>query len=37
VNFLVGKDGKIMEEQVDDDAIDPAKIVDACARPKMKN
>jgi peroxiredoxin len=37
VNFLIGKDGKIMEEQVDNDAIDPTKIVDACARPKMKN
>ena len=31
VNFLIGKDGKIMEEQVDKDAIDPTKIVDACA------
>jgi peroxiredoxin len=37
VNFLVDKDGKITEEQVDKDAIDPTKIVDACARPKMKN
>jgi mycoredoxin-dependent peroxiredoxin len=37
VNFLIGKDGKIMEEQIDNDAIDPTKIVDACARPKMKN
>ena len=37
VNFLIGKDGKIMEEQVDKDAIDPKKIVDACARPKMKS
>src|SRR5207302_9830660 len=37
VNFLIGKDGKIMEEQVDKDAIDPKKIVDACQRPKMKN
>ena len=36
VNFLVGKDGKIKEEQVDDDAIDPTKIVDACARPRLK-
>src|SRR5579864_9024133 len=36
VNFLIGKDGKIMEEQVDNDAIDPTKIVDACQRPKMK-
>ena len=37
INFLIGKDGKIMEEQVDKDAIDPTKIVDACQRPKMKN
>jgi len=37
VNFLIGKDGKIMEEQLDDAAIDPAKIVDACQRPKLKN
>jgi peroxiredoxin len=37
VNFLIGKDGKIMEEQVDSAAIDPKKIVDACARPKLKN
>ena len=37
VNFLIGKDGKIMEEQVDKDAIDPTKIVDACQRPKLKN
>ena len=37
VNFLIGKDGRIMEEQVDRDAIDPTKIVDACARPKLKN
>ena len=37
VNFLIGKDGKIKEEQVDKDAIDPTKIVDACQRPKLKN
>src|ERR1700726_818942 len=37
VNFLIGKDGKILEEQVDDAAIDPTKIVDTCERPKMKN
>jgi mycoredoxin-dependent peroxiredoxin len=37
VNFLIGKDGKILEEQVDREAIDPTKIVDACERPKMKN
>ena len=35
VNFLIGKDGKILEEQVDRDAIDPAKIVSACERHKV--
>ena len=37
VNFLIGKDGKILEEQIDSAAIDPTKIVDACERPKLKN
>jgi peroxiredoxin (alkyl hydroperoxide reductase subunit C) len=37
VNFLIGKDGKILEEQVDKEAIDPSKIVEACERPKMRN
>jgi peroxiredoxin (alkyl hydroperoxide reductase subunit C) len=37
VNFLIGKDGRILEEQIDKDAIDPTKIVDSCERPKMKN
>ena len=37
VNFLIGKDGKILEEQIDSSAIDPTKIVDACERPKLKN
>jgi peroxiredoxin len=37
INFLIGKDGKIMEEQIDGAAIDPTKIVDACERPKLKN
>src|SRR5437879_12832452 len=27
VNFLVGQDGKILEEQVDSEAIDPTKVV----------
>ncbi len=36
VNFLIGKDGRIKEEQIDNAAIDPSKIVDACERPKMK-
>ena len=37
VNFLIGKDGKVLEEQLDNEAIDPSKIVDACERPKLKN
>jgi peroxiredoxin len=37
VNFLIGKDGKILEEQVDDEAIDPTKLVAACERHKLKN
>ena len=37
VNFLVGKNGKILEIQLDKEAIDPSKIVDACERPKLKN
>ena len=37
VNFLIGKDGKVLEEQVDNNAIDPTKIVDTCERPKLKN
>ena len=35
VNFLIGKDGEILEEQVDNEAIDPAKIVSACERHKV--
>jgi peroxiredoxin len=35
VNFLIGKDGKILEEQVDREAIDPKKIVDVCERKKL--
>src|SRR6266852_4713485 len=34
--FLIDKNGKVTEEQVDNDAVDPTKIVDACqikARP----
>jgi len=36
VNFLIGKEGKILHEDVDSAAIDPTKLVDACERPKMK-
>jgi peroxiredoxin len=37
VNFLIDKNGKILEEQVDKEAIDPTKIVVACERHKLKN
>src|ERR1700690_896837 len=36
VNFLIGKAGRILQEQIDDAAIDPSKIVDACERPRLK-
>jgi len=36
VNFLIGKDGRILQEQIDAAAIDPSKIVDACERPRLK-
>jgi len=32
VNFLIGKNGEILEEQVDSEAIDPTKLVVACER-----
>src|SRR5258707_3672757 len=37
VNFLIGKDGKILEEQIDKEASDPTKIVSACERHKLEN
>jgi peroxiredoxin len=37
INFLIGKDGKILEEQIDSEAIDPTKIVAACERDKLKS
>ncbi|SRR6266481_6555557 len=36
VNFLIDKEGKIAEIQVDNEAIDPTKIVDVCERRKLK-
>jgi mycoredoxin-dependent peroxiredoxin len=36
VNFLIDKDGKIAEIQLDNEAIDPTKIVDVCERKKLK-
>ncbi len=32
--FLIDKDGKIVEEQVDSEAVDPTKIIDACSLKK---
>ena len=32
--FLIDKEGKVAEEQVDNDAVDPRKIVDACQIPR---
>ena len=36
VNYLIDKEGKIIEVQVDSEAIDPTKIVTACERQKLK-
>jgi peroxiredoxin len=35
--FLIDKSGKIISEQVDDEAVDPTKTVEACQRQKLKN
>jgi peroxiredoxin Q/BCP len=34
--FLIDKSGKVIEEQVDNDALDPTKVVEACERHKLK-
>ncbi len=34
--FLIDKQGKVVEESVDSEAVDPTKIVDACERKKLK-
>jgi peroxiredoxin len=31
--FLIDKDGKVIETQVDSEAVDPTKIIDACQIP----
>src|SRR3979411_2775823 len=36
VNYLIDKDGKVLEMQLDSDAVDPTKVVDACQRRKLK-
>ena len=35
VNYLIDKDGKIVEMQLDSEAIDPAKVVEACQAKKL--
>jgi peroxiredoxin len=37
VTYLIDKSGKIVEMQLDSEAIDPTRIVTACERPKMKS
>ena len=36
VNYLIDKSGKVIEMQIDNEAIDPAKIVTLCERRKSK-
>ena len=35
VNYLIDKDGKVMEIQLDSEAIDPSKVVQACEARKL--
>ncbi len=37
VTFLIDKDGKIVEMNVDRDAVDPTAIVTSCERRKLKS
>jgi peroxiredoxin len=37
INYLIDKDGKIVEMQLDNEAVDPTKIVDVCERRKLKS
>jgi peroxiredoxin len=37
VNFLIDKDGKIAEVQLDNDAVDPTSMVTSCERRKLKS
>jgi peroxiredoxin len=36
VNYLIDKEGKVVEMQLDSEAIDPTKVVDVCERKKLK-
>lgn len=35
VNYVIGKNGKVIEMQLDNDAIDPSKVVVACQAQKL--
>lgn len=35
VNYLIDKNGKVVEMQLDSDAIDPTKVVEACEARKL--
>jgi peroxiredoxin len=37
INLLIDKEGKIIEMQLDNEAIDPTKVVDVCERRKSKS
>src|SRR5437667_11689542 len=36
INYLIDKSGKVVEMQIDSDAVDPTKIVTLCERRKTK-
>lgn len=35
INYLIDKDGKVIEMQLDSEAIDPSKVVQACEARKL--
>jgi peroxiredoxin len=35
VNYVIDKEGKVVEMQLDSDAIDPTKVVEACQAKKL--
>src|ERR1700756_4539384 len=35
VNYLIDKDGKVVQMQLDSEAIDPSKVVEACEARKL--
>ena len=37
INYVIDKEGKITDVQVDNEAVDPSKIVESCERRKLKS